>query len=67
MNKPITVAREDFATALINLVNDSGLPAFVMSDILKNAVKELERLEGEQYQLDKQAWEESQTLEDAEE
>lgn len=60
MNKPITVAREDFATALINLVNDSKLPAFVMSDILKNAVKELERLEGEQYQSDKQAWEESQ-------
>lgn len=66
MNKPITVAREDFATALINLVNDSKLPAFVMSDILKNAVKELERLEGEQYQLDKQAWEESQTFVDGE-
>ena len=59
-NKPITVVREEFATSLINLLNNSGLPAFVMGDILKNAVRELERLEGEQYQADKKVWKEAQ-------
>ena len=50
MNKPITIARQELIDALIQVINNSPVPAFVAADVLKellpavqaNIKKELE-------------------------
>lgn len=39
--KPITLARRDYMQGIVNLTNRSGLPAFVMVDVLEQAAREL--------------------------
>lgn len=58
MNKPITLLRQEFMQKQIDLINNSGLPAFILADILREGVQELEKAAQEQYQADKAAWEE---------
>ncbi len=41
MEKNIILLRKDFMTNLEDLVNNSGLPAFVMLDVLKDASSQL--------------------------
>ena len=60
MNKPITVARQDFAEGLVELINNSELPAFVMTEILKSCMGELAILSQKQYEAEKAEWEKSQ-------
>lgn len=50
--KPITVLREEFVQNVVNLVNESELPAFVMLDVLKGIVTEVESLARRQYKED---------------
>ena len=64
MNKPITVAREDFAQALIKLTNETPLPAFVKIDVLSGVTKALEPVAMEEYNREKKAWDESQKEEE---
>ena len=61
--KPLTVAREEFIENFINMCNESGLPFFMIEDIMKNLAPEihsaaLQQTENEkkqyQAQLDKQ-------------
>lgn len=67
MNKPITIAREEFLNGLINLVNNAGLPAFIMREAMGNVYTELQRLEKEQLERDKIAWEHTMAEEKGEE
>lgn len=67
MNKPITIAREEFLNGLINLVNNAGLPAFIMRETMGNVYTELQRLEKEQLERDKTAWEHTMAEEKGEE
>lgn len=39
--KPITLARHDYMRGIVNLTNQSGLPAFVMVEVLEQAAREL--------------------------
>ena len=39
--KPITVVRNEFVSDIVNLCNNSGLPFFVIEDILKNLTQEV--------------------------
>ena len=58
MEKPITIARQEFIDKLVSLINTSGLPAFVISGILEamlQATREQERL---QLEADKKKMEE---------
>lgn len=57
MNKPSTVARQEFIEKQIELINNSGLPAFVLVDIAEETLAELRRLAKDQYEKDKAAWE----------
>lgn len=61
MNKPLTVARQEFVDSLVALINESGLPAFILREVIAKTDTELARVEQEQYQQEKKAWEESQT------
>lgn len=57
MNKPITVVYEEFKQNLANLINNSGLPAFVIEPILQNYLNETRIAMNKQYQIDKDKYE----------
>lgn len=57
--KPITVAREDFRKALLNLCNDSGLPIFCIEDLLKDFIQQVHIASVEQYKKDKEDYDKS--------
>lgn len=67
MQKPTTVLRQEYIEKQIKLINGSGLPAFVLVDILEDTLQELRRLAESQYQKDKKAWDEYQEKEAGEE
>jgi len=58
MDKPITVAREEFIEALVKLVNEAGLPMFAVEDVLKNIAAEVKMAAQQQYEADKKRYEE---------
>ena len=41
ITKPITLLRNEFIASIVALCNDSGLPFFVIEDILKNLTQEV--------------------------
>lgn len=60
MQKPSTVLRQEFIDNLTSLINASELPAFVLADLLKNAMNVMQELSERQYLADKAKWEEEQ-------
>lgn len=58
MNKPLTIARQEFTQAIVDAVNGAELPMFVISDILKSALTEVDKLAQAQYEADVKTWEE---------
>ena len=51
-NKPITLIREDFVNGVAKLINESGLPLFIIEDALRgllNGVSELSTRQIEQH------------------
>ena len=52
MNKPLSVAKQDFEKSLESLVNESGLPALVLRYIFQDALTQLCELEKQQYEKD---------------
>lgn len=56
MNKPITVARQEFTENLVNLVNNSQLPAFVIRSALAQMDTALAQLEQAQLEKDTAEW-----------
>lgn len=59
MDKPITVAREEFVEKIVQTVNESRMPAFIMESILKDITAEVHAAALQQYENDKKAYEES--------
>lgn len=59
MNKPLTVARQEFAENIVELINNSQLPAFALLEILKSCEAELTVLSQKQYEQDKAEYEKS--------
>lgn len=62
MEKPLTVAREEFVEDLINLVNKSNLPMFIILDVLKSAVSEVQDAAKIQYEKEKKLYEEAKKI-----
>ena len=60
--KPLTVAREEFVEDLVNLINNSGLPFFVVLDILRSTVEEVQDAAKRQYEADKAKYEEDSKI-----
>ena len=44
VRKPITLARHDYMQGIVDLSNRSGLPAFVMIEVLEQTARELRPL-----------------------
>ena len=57
MNTPITIVCEDFKNELANLINNSGLPAFIIELILKDYLNETRIVAQKQYLFDKTQYE----------
>jgi hypothetical protein len=52
VQKPITVARADFISELTTLINNAGLPPFVVEPILKDMLYEVKALAQKQLEQD---------------
>lgn len=70
--KPISVARAEFVSSLATIINNSGLPAFVLESILKDAHFELQVIAQKQLEEDRIQYEQAlnatkQSTTDAEE
>lgn len=63
MNKPSTIIYEEFKQDLANLINNSGLPAFIIEPVLRDYLNEVRLMAQRQYQADKAAYEKSLTEE----
>ena len=59
MNKPSSIIYEEFKQDLANLINNSGLPAFIIEPVLKDYLNEIKLLAQRQYQADKVEYEKS--------
>ena len=56
--KPISVKRMEFIDNLVELVNNSGLPPFVVEPILNDAHKSIQMEVNKMYLAEKQQYEE---------
>ena len=59
MNKPISIVREEFKQNMIELVNNSNLPMFVIEPIMNEILVEVRAVAKTQFELDKKRYEES--------
>lgn len=56
MDKPITIVREDFIKSLAKLINESGLPPFVITPILEKFLENVRIAEANQLRSDKEKY-----------
>lgn len=64
MDKPFTLIYEDFRQKMADLINNSGLPPFVVESILQNYLYETRDVARRQYQHDKIQYEKNLKTED---
>ena len=57
--KPITLLRNEFIENVIQTCNNSGLPLFVVEDVLKDLIQEIHIAAQQQFADDKQRYEQS--------
>lgn len=55
-NKPITVARNDYLNNIIEITNNSGLPAFAISDILEKILSQVNKAAEQELKRDSIEW-----------
>lgn len=56
MNKPITLLKRDCEQKIADVINNSGLPAFVIGYILSDMQIQVRQLEGQQLKQDEEVW-----------
>lgn len=59
MNKPITLVVEETKTKLADIINNSGLPPFVIEPILSTFLQEAHAASKRQYEIDKIQYEQA--------
>lgn len=57
--KPITVARMDYMQKIADISNESGLPAFIMLEVIERFKSQLEQLADQQLAQDQRAYQEA--------
>ena len=66
IGKPITVVYEDFKQDLANIINNSGLPPFIIEAVLYSYLIETRNVVKQQYQFDKAKYAEALSQENNE-
>lgn len=56
LEKPITLVREDFINSIVDLCNDSGLPFFMIEDIMKDLVQKIHLAAQQQLEEDRKKY-----------
>ena len=59
MEKPSSILYREFSNNIANVINQSGLPAFVMVPVIQNVLHELDEISNRQYKADVEAYEKS--------
>lgn len=59
MNKPISVVYEDLKHDIADLINNSGLPPFVLESVIKDFLVEISDVAKRQYEYDKEQYDSS--------
>lgn len=59
MEKPISLRREELLTAIVSAINNSGLPAFAVVDLLDGVQRQAAELARRQLENDRAAYEKS--------
>ena len=59
VRKPLTIARQEFLENIAKTINESGLPAFIIGDVLSGVLSEVRTLAERQYNSDKENYEKS--------
>lgn len=54
INKPITILADEFLHDIVNMINDSDLPYFIIENILKDCVKEVHMASQQQLKMDRE-------------
>lgn len=57
VNKPMSVAKDEFVENLVNLINGNGLPLFVTESILKDLLAEVSVTVKEQAKIEREKYE----------
>lgn len=52
VQKPITVARAEFITSMTTLINDSGLPPFIIESVLRDMLYDVKAVAQKQLEHD---------------
>lgn len=65
--KPVTVVRQEFIDGLVNYVNNSNLPLFVIEPILRDVYIEVKTMSQKQYESEKAEYEQRMQMGDANE
>lgn len=60
MNKPITLQVEEFKQKIVQLINNSKLPAFIIRPIIIDINNQLVQLEQAQYEADLKEYKEKE-------
>lgn len=66
MDKPLSIRRMEFAENMAKVINESGLPACIMLDVLQIVTTQVGDLATQQLQNDREAYRQS-LLEESEE
>lgn len=61
VKKPVTILRQEFIENFAKLINESGLPAFIIGDVLSGILSEVRALAERQYNNDRENYEKSLT------
>ena len=56
LEKPITLVREDFINNVVDLCNNSGLPFFMIEDIMKDLVQKIHFAAQQQLEEDRKKY-----------
>lgn len=67
IQKPITVAREDFIAELTFMINESGLPPIILEPIFKDMLRDISAVLQKQVAADRKNYEEAVSKQQAEE
>lgn len=59
IQKPITIAKNELVTGMVNLCNDSGLPFFVIEYILNDLLQEVRSAAQQQLDIDTKQYEQA--------
>lgn len=59
INKPVIMLREEFTTNMSNLINNSGLPLFIVEPIVRDMLMEINVAVKKQYEMERIQYEQA--------